>query len=315
LTVTSDVANAYFNLLALRERIALAKEDIAAVQGILDVIKLKVSAGASSRLDLEQEVAQIETLQSQLALLEQDEVRARVLLAVLVGTSAQVVEIEGHSLEFVRTPAVRPGIASDLLLRRPDVAQAEAALAAAHARLDAARAALLPQFALTGNGGYTSAAFQTLLRAPNLAWDAAANLVQTIFAGGAFIGEKRLAEATQEEFIANYQRAVLNAYGDVEIALGEIRSYGKAQEHLRRQADAAREAFRIAQLQYVQGTADLLVVLQTQLTLFAAKDELTQMTLSYLQANVHLYRSLGGGWQEEAQERTQLKLVDSALAP
>ena len=308
LTLTANVANAYFAVLTLRERAAILNDDITAINSLLEVIKLRVATGKSSHLDLAQEQAQIEGVQAQLPLLQVQELQARVALAVLLGQVPESLEVREKSLEAMRAPVVGPGLAAELLSRRPDVAEAEANLASAHANLDAARAAFLPQFSLTGNTGYTSTTLGALLRGPSFAWDAGANLVQTIFAGGKLIGQKRLAAATEQELVASYQGAVLNAYADVENALGQVSNNGTAEEHLRREVDSAREAFDIAQLQYRQGAADLIIVLQTQQTLFSARDQLAQTRLARLQATVHLYEALGGGWVEPAEERTQFLL-------
>ena len=305
LTVTANVANAYFSVLALRKRIAIANEDVLAIRDILKTIELRVSAGKSSHLDLAQERAQVESVEAELPQLEEQELEARVALAVLLGQTPQTLEVQAPGLEAVRPPRVSPGLPSDLLLRRPDVAQAEADLASAHANLDAARAAFLPQFALSGTDGFASAAIGTLLHGPSVVWDYGGSLLQSVFDGGKLIGQKKLAEGTQEELIASYQRAVLNAYADVETALGQVKNNSRAQEHLGHEVDAAREAFQIAELQYRQGTTDLLTVLQSQQTLFSAEDQLAQLTLARMQAVVHLYEALGGGWTEQPGERTQ----------
>ena len=305
LTTTAAVADTYFGILALRERIAIAKEDIAAIDGILEIVKLKVHAGTTSHLDLAQEQAQIEAVQGELPLLEQQALEAQVTLAVLIGRPPEGFAVATQSAGAIRLPAVSPGLPSQLLLRRPDVAEAEANLAAAHANLQAARAAFLPQFALNGSAGFSSAATNALLHGPSFLWEAGAQLVQTIFDGGKLIGQKELAHATQEELVASYQSAVLNAYADVESALGQVRNDALEEQHLRREVDAAREAFQISQLQYRQGVADLLNVLQAQQTLFGARDALAQARLARLQATVHLYTALGGGWQEPARDRTQ----------
>ena len=305
LIVTADVANEYFSVLALRKRIAIANEDILAIRGILTTIELRVSTGTSSHLDLAQERAQVESVEAELPLLQEQELEARVALAVLVGQTPETLEVRMVSLEDIRPPLVSPGLPSDLLLRRPDVAQAEATLASAHASVDAARAALLPQFVLNGSDGFASAALGTLLRGPSVAWDYGGSLLQTVFDGGKLTGQKKLAEATQQEMVASYQRAVLNSYADVETALGQVKNNNQAEEHLAREVDAAREAFQISQLQYRQGTTDLLTVLQSQQTLFSAEDQLAQTTLARMQAVVHLYEALGGGWVEQPGERTQ----------
>jgi outer membrane protein, multidrug efflux system len=308
LSLTANVANAYFSVLALRSRVAIANEDITAIDGILAIIKLKVSTGNSSHLDLAQEQAQLESVEAELPQLEEQELETRVALAVLLGEPPEGLQVRTPTAEAIRPPLVIPGLPSDLLIRRPDVAEAEANLAGAHANLDAARAAFLPQFALTGSGGLASAAIGTLLHGPSAAWDYGGSLLQTVFDGGKLLGQKALARATQEELIATYQLAVLNAYADVETALGQVKNYSAAEDHLTREIDAAREAFQISQLQYRQGTTELLTVLQSQQTLFSAEDQLAQITLARMQAVVHLYEALGGGWVEQASERTQLAL-------
>ncbi|MGH8219116.1 MAG: efflux transporter outer membrane subunit [Steroidobacteraceae bacterium] len=304
LSITAGVADGYFSILALRERIAIANEDITAINGILGVIKLRVSTGTSSHLDLAREQAQVESAQAQLPVLEEQELEARLALALLLGRPPEAFEVRAQNADGIHLPSVSPGIPSQLLLRRPDVAEAEANLASAHANLDAARAAFLPQFALTGSAGFTSTAVGALLHGPSFLWDAGANLVQAIFDGSLF-WQKNLAYATQNELIASYQGAVLNAYADVESALGQVNDAAKAEGHLQREVSAAREAFAIAQLQYRQGAADLLTVLQAQQTLFGARDQLAQTQLARMQAVVHLYEALGGGWVERSKDRTQ----------
>jgi multidrug efflux system outer membrane protein len=308
LTVTADVADVYFDVLALREQLAITKQDITAIDAILNVVKLKVKAGTVSHLDLAQEQAQVQSIQAQLPVVRQQLLQQRVTLAVLVGAPPEMLHLKMAHERTIRLPPVRPGLPSELLLRRPDVAQAEANLAAAHANLQAARAAFLPQLTLNGSAGFGSAAVNTLLQGPNLLWDTGAQLVQTIFDGGRFVGEKDLAYATQEALVADYENAVLQAYADVETALGQVSNDQQEEVHLRAEVAAAREAFRIAELQYREGAAHMLTVLQAQQTLFAARDQLVTVHLAHMQAVIHLYEALGGGWTEHAADRTQYVL-------
>lgn len=305
LSTTAAVANTYFEILALREQIAIANEDIVAIEGILGIVRLKVRAGTASHLDLAQERAQIEAVKGQLPVLQEQVLEAQVALAVLLGLPPEGFDVAAQSADALRLPEVAPGLPSQLLLRRPDVAEAEANLAAAHANLQAARAAFLPQFALTGSAGFSSAAANALLHGPSFLWEAGAQALQTLFDGGKLVGQKELASATQQQLVATYQSAVLNAYADVESALGQVHNFALEEQHLDQEVVAAREAFEISQLQYRQGVADLLNVLQAQQTLFGARDALAQARLARLQATVHLYAALGGGWQEAAQKRTQ----------
>jgi NodT family efflux transporter outer membrane factor (OMF) lipoprotein len=306
LTVTANVANQYFNVLAIRRRIAIAHENIDAINSILQVIQLKVKAGAISRLDLAREQAQVQAVQAQLPALETAEKQALFSLAVLLGRPPEDFDIKTMDIDAIVAPRLGAGLPSELLLRRPDIAQAEADLASAHANLDAARAAFLPQISLTGSGGFVSTAIGTLLQGSTFGYSYGANLLQTIFDGGRLAGQKDLAEAVQKEFIANYQAAALNGYADVESALIQVANTGRAQEHLKGEIEAAREAFEISQLQYRQGATDLLAVLQAQQQLFSAQDQLVLITLANRQASIHLYEALGGGWQEPAEDRTQV---------
>jgi NodT family efflux transporter outer membrane factor (OMF) lipoprotein len=314
LTVAANVADQYLSVLATRRRIAIENEYIAAINGILDVIKLHVKAGATSKLDLAREQAQVEAVQAQLPGLETLEKQSLFALAVLLGQPPEGFDVKAQNMDTILVPVVGAGLPSDLLLRRPDVAQAEANLASAHANVDAARAAFLPQISLTGSGGFISAAIGTLIQGSSFGYSYGANLLQSIFDGGKLAGQKALAEATQKEFVAAYQSAVLNACADVETVLVQVANAGKAEDHLRREAEAAREAFEISQLQYRQGAADLLTVLQAQQTLFSAEDQLAQTALDDRQAAVHLYEALGGGWVESPDDRTQLAQESSVSA-
>jgi outer membrane protein, multidrug efflux system len=305
LSVTANTADQYFTVLAIRRRLAIAHEDIDAINGILEVIKLRVKAGATSQLDLAREEAQLEAVEAQLPALETTEQESLFTLAALLGKPPEGFAVAAHNLDGIAQPEVSAGLPSDLLLRRPDVAEAEANLAAAHANVDAARAAFLPQISLTGSGGFISSAISALLSGSNFGYTYGAGLLQTIFDGGRLMGQKVLAVGVEQEFIADYQSAALNAFVDTENALVEVAKARTAQDHLTREVAAAREAFEIAQLQYREGATDLLTVLQAQQTLFSAEDELAQARLANCQAAVHLYEALGGGWVEKAGDRTQ----------
>jgi NodT family efflux transporter outer membrane factor (OMF) lipoprotein len=308
LMLAANVADQYLSVLALRQRIAIANQYIVAINNLLSVIQLKVKAGAADRLDLSREQAQVEAVEAQLPSLQTAEKQSLYTLAVLLGRPPEGFDVQAQNLDAVQSPQVGPGLPSELLLRRPDVAEAEANLASAHANVDAARAAFLPQISLTGSGGFVSTAIGTLLHSSNFGYDYGANLLQTIFDGGKLAGQKDLADATQKEFVAQYQSAALSAYADVETALIQVANNNKAEDHLRREVEAAKEAFDITQLQYRQGAvgSDLLNVLQAQAQLFGAEDQLAQIILAGRQATVHLYEALGGGWVENPDDRTQM---------
>jgi NodT family efflux transporter outer membrane factor (OMF) lipoprotein len=296
LTVAASVANQYFSVLAIRRRIAIAHDNIAAIDTILDAIRLRVKVGSASSLDLAREQAQIEGVRAQLSGLEIAERQALFALAVLVGRAPEGFDIAPRQLDALTVPAVAPGLPSDMLLRRPDIRAAESNLSAASANVLAARAAFLLQISLTGSGGAVSGVLGGLVTGPGLGFGLGASLLQTIFDGGKLRAQRRLAEGVEREYAAAYQGAALSAFADVENALVELEQNRKAQERLLAENEAAAQAFSIAQLQYQQGATDLLNVLQAQQTLFLAQDQLAQSVLARCQAAVHLYQALGGGW-------------------
>jgi multidrug efflux system outer membrane protein len=305
LTVTTDVANTYLDVLALRERLDIARQNVDAAKRVLAIVQAKVTNGVSSRLDLAQQESQLAAIEATIPALEEQEREARYALAILLGRLPEGFDIGGKNLDGITTPQVTPGLTSELLRRRPDVAEAEANLASGHANVDAARAAFFPQIGLTGSGGFTSTALNTLFTSSGFGWTIGANLLQTIFDGGLLEGQFRLSKAQQQELVATYQSTVLNAFSDVETTLGQVSSLAD-QERLRtEQTRAAAEAFRISELQYREGVTDLLNVLTAQQTLFSAQDTLVQIKLARLQSDVGLYKALGGGWSETADVATQ----------
>ncbi|MBS0469521.1 MAG: efflux transporter outer membrane subunit [Proteobacteria bacterium] len=289
LTVTSDVANTYFDVLALRERITIAKQNIDAAKRILAITEAKVTNGVSSNLELAQQRAQLASEEATIPALEEQEREARYALAILLGKPPEGFDVKAVNLDGIVAPPVQPGMPSALLERRPDVAAAEASLRAAHANVDAARAAFFPSLDL-------SASISQAFNPSSMAWSIGASLLQTIFDGGRLGAESDYAKAQQTELVATYRKAVFSAFSDVESAVGQVSSYAERERLIAEQERNAAEAYRISELQYREGVADLLTVLQTQQTLFSAQDQLVQIRLARLQAGVSLYRALGGGW-------------------
>lgn len=217
-------------------------------------------------------------------------------LAILVGQTPQSFDIAASSLSFVAAPAVTAGVPSELLARRPDVANAEEQLIAANADIRAARAAFFPTIDLTASGGYESKSLSTLLEPGSRVFSLSAGLTQPIFHGGAVLGEYRLSKARYDELLADYHKAVISAFGNVEDSLAAVADTG---EQLRREqiaTDKARGAYEMSQEQFHAGTVNILTVLGTETSLFSAEDALAQVQLAHLEALVGLFNALGGGW-------------------
>jgi NodT family efflux transporter outer membrane factor (OMF) lipoprotein len=289
LTITADVANTYMDVLALRERVTIAKRNIDAAKRILTITEAKVTNGVSSNLELAQQRAQLDGEEAAVPALEEQEREARYALAILLGRAPENFDVTAVNLDGLKAPSVKPGLPSELLERRPDVAEAEADLRSAHADVDAARAAFFPQIGLSG--GVTQ-----FFNPSSLAWSIGASLLQAVFDGGRLTSESDLQKARQTELLVDYRKTVFSALSDVESAIGQVTSLTDQEKFVSDEVTNAAEASRIAELQYREGVTDLLNVLQTQQTLFTAQDQLVQIKLARLQANVALYRALGGGW-------------------
>jgi len=296
ITVAADVANTYFNVLSLREQVAITQQNIAAAQRILTITKAKVTNGVSSNLELSQQEATVAGQEALLPNLEEQEREARYALAVLEALPPEGFNVQAQNLDGINPPLVAPGLTSELLTRRPDIAQAEANLAAAHASVDAARAAFFPQISLTGSAGFTSSMLSHLFNPSSFLWDIGASVLETIFNGGLHAAQSDLAKAQEKALIATYRSTVLNAFSDTESALGQVSAFAEQQRYTQEQVNAAAEAFRISELQYREGVTDLLAVLQAQQTLFSSENNLVQAKLAHLKAIVALYQALGGGW-------------------
>ena len=213
--------------------------------------------------------------------------------------------MKAQNLDSVALPLVAPGLPSALLLRRPDVAEAEANLSSAHANVDAARAAFFPAVSLTGTAGTQSNVIGTLFHASTFEWSAGASALQTLFDAGQLFAKSDLAKAQQLGLVATYRKTVISAFSNVETALGQTSNFDKEVKALEREVKASAEAERVSELQYREGIVDLTTLIQTQQTLFTAQQALVQARLAYAQAVIGLYQSLGGGWSQNPSDNTQ----------
>jgi len=310
LTITSSVADEYFTVLSLRERITLTRQNIDAASRILVVTEAKVTNGVSSNLDLAEQQAAVATQQAILPGLIESEREARYALAILLGRAPEGFDVQALNLNGIVSPTMQPGLPSEALLRRPDVAEAEAVLYAAHANVDAARAAFFPAIGLTGSGSYASTLLNGLINPANFAWTIGASVVQTIFDGGKLKAQDDLALSQQQQQLAAYRLAVFNAFSDVETQLGQSSADTDQLAALTEEVRASSEAFRISELQYREGTIDILSLLQNQQTLFSAENTLVQTKLARLEAGVGIYRALGGGWTQQAADKAYTYQLD-----
>lgn len=299
LSTRAGVANAWFALASARERLMIAQENVTNATRIASVVKQRLNVGTGSALDVAQQESLIASQRAALPDLRQSAEANRLALALLMGRVPEGLGIATPRLGAIKVPGIAPGLPTQLLLRRPDIRQAEAQLEAANANLSAARKALLPAISLSGQGGQRSAALSNLLRPESAIWSLAAGLTTPIFDGGRLNAQADLAEAQKREMLELYRKAIVSALVDVENALVAVRESAAREAALSVVVARSREAFKLSEERLRAGTIDLTTLLNTQATLFNAQDNLVQARLTRLNAAVSLFQALGGDFTVE----------------
>jgi multidrug efflux system outer membrane protein len=297
LTVMQSVASTYFQALELRDRLKVANDNVASARDTLKGLQLEAQVGTVTALDVAQQETTVATLDAAIPPLAQQLGETLDALAILLGKQPEAVDVTAGTLGDLTEPVVAPGMPSELLARRPDVAQAEAQLIAANANIAAARAAFFPTISLTADGGYVSPALNTLFNPVSRVFSLTGGITQPLFQGGALLGQYQLNKGRYAELLSDYHKAVISAFGNVEDALVSVQ---QTAEQLRRQQQAvatARHAYELTQAQFHAGTINILIVLSTETALFTAQDTLVQVQYSHLNSLVALFSALGGGWQ------------------
>jgi len=300
LTALAGVANSYFQVLSLRERLAVARSNVEAARGLMDVVDSRYKVGLSNPVEVATQRAALASAELTIPELEQLQQEAVATLAVLLGRPPEGFKVEGAPLESLTEPKVAAGLPSELLRRRPDVFTAEANLGSASADLIAARAALFPSLTLTASGGLQNPALNAAIASlsgvgPTL--NLGASLTQPIFNGGKLRAARAEAEAKQQELATSYRAAIVAALVDVENSLSTIQHLDAARDFQNENMEQSERAFEGAKIRYKQGVGDFLSVLEAQRILYTVRDQFIQYRLARLQALVSLCKALGGGWQ------------------
>src|SRR5271156_1650208 len=306
LTTVVTVANTYFQILAAQDQLRVTRDDLAAADRILKLIRSQFNGGTASQLDLSQQEALVATQRAAIPPLEVTLGQNIAALAVLVARAPANFTVHGGSTRQIVVPRVTPGLPSELLYQRPDIRQAEAQLASSNFSVESARAAFFPQIQLTGTTGFQSAALAALFGPGAWYYTLAAGLTQPLFDGFLLESQLKQAKGLQLQYLQAYRKAVLSAFADVDKALVALAQFTR-QERLQAEAVAnSRKAFEVSETQLRAGTVNLITVLQTQQTLLTAENTLAQVRLTKLLAASSLFQALGGGWTPEA-PRTALQ--------
>lgn len=302
IATVAAVLNSYFQVLAAQDRLRIARGNVRIANDVYETIKLRFDVGTASGLDLQQQEAVLADQRAAIPPLEQNLRQTENLLAVLLGRTPDALSLDGGSLVSFAVPPVAPGLPSEVLLRRPDVAEAEARLASQEFSVMQARASFFPSITLTGLYGLQSALLKNLLQPEAVAWQFASNLAQPLVDGYSLQGQYELQKGRYEELATLYRKQILSALYDVENALVAVRETAQ-QVKLQGSATAAwRRAYETASARLREGTIDMVTLATTETSLFQSQDRLALARLARVRAVTSLYQALGGGWSPTTRE-------------
>jgi NodT family efflux transporter outer membrane factor (OMF) lipoprotein len=301
-SLLAEVARNYVEFRGTQRRLAIARENLAAQQQVLDITQIRSDKGLASELDVAQAKSVLASTRAQVPSLETALKQSSHRLSVLLGEQPGSLEDELAADTPIPAPPpeVPAGLPSDLLRRRPDVRRSERQLAAATARIGVATAELFPKFFLTGSGGYQSLDSENLISPASKFWSAGPSVRWRLLEYPRLRALIKAQTAQQEQVLAQFNQTVLVALEDVENALV---AYGKEKERyqsLRESTEASRRALELANQLYAKGLGEFLNVLVAERTLYQAEDALVQSRRTMTQNVVALYKALGGGWETDA---------------
>jgi multidrug efflux system outer membrane protein len=306
IALVSAVAQTQLALMADEALLRVIQQTLATREESYQLTRLKFDNGVTSELDLRQAESLLEAARVSLA----QQTRQRALdenaLTLLVGQPLPADLPPITPLERLAPMAELPaGLPSDLLVRRPDVRQAEQQMLAANANIGAARAAFFPRISLTTSAGVASSSLSGLFDGGRFVWTIAPQLLQPIFDAGRNNANLVSARAAREIAVTQYERAIQAAFREVADALAGRATLGEQLRAQTAQAAATEAAYRLADLRYRNGVASYLDVLDAQRALFQAQQAVVQTQALQLQNQVALYKALGGGWTAPATETTR----------
>lgn len=295
LSIVAGVANAYLALATDRSLLAVANQTRTAAAKSVELTQALLKGGVAPRTDLRQAETILATAESDQANLETSVAQDRNALELLVGAPvtddllpASIESVDGLLAE------VPPGLDSSILLRRPDVAQAEYTLRAANARIGAARAAFLPRIALTALAGFASSGLSSLFDSGAFNWSVSPSATVPIFAGGANVGNLRVSNAQRDAVLAQYQGAIQASFRDIADALARRATIDRQLAASTRLDSAARDSLFLFDARYRNGIDSYFSLLDAQRTAYTAARTLAQTHLLKAQNLVAIYQALGG---------------------
>ena len=298
ITLVSDLATDYFGLLELDQELEIAQRTLATRQDSLRLIQTRHDHGLATMLDVRQGEQLVQVAQETIPSLEQRIEQTENQIRLLTGEAPGPVTRQATLTQQQLPPVVPAGLPSSLIDRRPDLREAEENLVAANARIGVAKAAYFPQISLTGLFGFQSNQLSSLFSGPTKAWQFTPQLAQPVFTGGRIKSNVRYAEAQQKIALVQYERTTQIAFREVADALVEYKKVKQVRDTQQALVSTLTDRSQLSYKRYRGGVDTLLSALDADRDLFDAELRLAQARRDELLSEVHLYRALGGGWQQ-----------------
>ncbi len=303
LTLQSDVAQNYFALRSLDAEIATVAGTVDLRNEQVKLTQTRYDGGIGSELEVAQAQTELATTEAELATLQEQRDELENAIAILAGQNPadfKLVALEkADTIWHPQPPEIPAGLPSDLLERRPDVAEAERQLASANAKIGVAKAAFFPVVTLTGSGGYLSGDISTLFNWESRTWSFGPGISLPIFAGGRNRANYHRSQAVYAEAVATYRQQVLVAFGDVENSLSDIRHLADQASAQERAVKNAQRAADLALDRYRSGIVSYIEVVDANRDTLSAESADAQLRGQRLIASVQLIKALGGGWDNQ----------------
>jgi NodT family efflux transporter outer membrane factor (OMF) lipoprotein len=296
LLLGTDLATAYFNLRATDIELDVLARSIALQRRSLEFVSARHDLGASSGLEVAQQQALLDTTLTQVDLLRRQRDLFEHAVATLTGTPAPAFEL-APDIAALEPPIVPLGVPSDVLQRRPDVASAERAMAAANAQIGVAAAAYYPSITISPVAGFETRSLTSLFEASSLLWSLGATVTQPLLSGGRLSANVDIAKANYDATVASYRRVVLTAMQEVEDGITGLAALERADRQARTAVETARKVLDLANARYEGGATTYLDVITAQQSLLSAERLAAQLGGQRLLTSVFLIKALGGDWQ------------------
>lgn len=301
LTLVSNVATSYVVLLGFDRQLQIARETEQTYEESLRIFRLRHKYGTVSQVEVSQVESEYENARQTIPLLEAQISQQEHQIALLLGQNPKPI-LRGRTIDQLAIPGIPKELPSQLLEQRPDIIEAEQALIAANARIGVAKTLYYPSISLTGALGVATINSSDLFDNDSGTWGIGADLLAPIFTFGNIEGQVMTAEAVQREALYNYRFSIISAFRDVEDALVATTKGRESQEAQGRRVRALATYSKLAKEKYDAGTTGYLQVLDANRSLFSSQLDYVQTQTAVLTSLVDVYRSMGGGWLDIADQ-------------